>query len=118
MTTGRGRDSESAQELVGDVAAPIRIAARQFVAAALPVLRNLRLFPPPQSNPFVGVGHEYFGADLNLPEHAVLAAAIKAAHPRFDDRSDVGERDVATSYTHTFIEACVTYSPSRVIRGI
>ena len=108
MKSGPGSDSESAQELVGDVTAPIRSAARQFVAAALPVLRDLRLFPPPESNPFVGVGYEYFGADLSFPEHAVLAAAIKAAHPRFDDRSDVGARDFATSYTHPFIEACVT----------
>src|SRR5262245_52387338 len=68
----------------------IRSAARRFVAAALPVLRDLRLFPPPQSNPFVGVGHEYFGSELALPEQAALVAAIEVAHPRFSSGADLG----------------------------
>lgn len=108
MTTDSRPDSEHASVPADDVAATIRSAARQFLAAALPVLRDLRLFPPPRSNPFVGVGHEYTGSDLRLPEHAVLERAIEATHPRFGDQSDLRDRDFASSYTYPFVEACVT----------
>lgn len=100
-------DADS-DEAGAEPAREIRAAARLLIAAALPTLHELRLFPPPRSNPFIGVGHEYVGSDLSMPEHAALTAAIDRAHPRFRSDAELGERDFASSYTYPFVEACVT----------
>ena len=86
----------------------IRYLAREFVSTALPILAGDHLFPRSGLNPFLRVGTDYNGSSLATPEHRALEEAITAAHQRFSDSTPLGERDFATNYTFSFLEACIT----------
>ncbi len=85
-------------------------AARVFLRAALEVLRRDHVVPPATFHPYLEVGRDYYGPDLNdLPEYTELERALTAAFPeRFGEDLPLNERDVFQgSYIFSFLEACI-----------
>src|SRR6266516_866918 len=86
-------------------------AARAFFSAALEVLEDQHVVPPPAFHPYLEVGRDYYGPDLTpLAEYEALEDIIKRAHRRFGADVPLGEREFAASYTSTFLEACLALS--------
>lgn len=74
----------------------------------MPVLERDRVVPPPLFHPYIEVGRDYFGGSLTgLREFKAFEAAVPRVHSRFSDDTPLGERDFASAYIFSFLEACV-----------
>ena len=83
-------------------------AAREFLAAALAVLRGEHVVPTPVFNPFLRVGRDYIGDSVTgLREFAAFEGAIADRHPRFKDDASHQDRDFADGYVFSFLEAVI-----------
>lgn len=97
-------DIESVGLMDNDLADP----AKRFLTAAFTVLEGQRLAPPPSFHPYIRVGRDYFGSDLMpLPEFIELEKVIGQAHHRFSEDTSLGERDFASGYIFSFLEAWI-----------
>lgn len=86
----------------------LKNSAWAFVAAAWEVLETQHVVPLPAFHPYVEVGRDYFGPDLeHLEERARFEAAIERASPRFSTEVPLGERDFASPYIFSFLETCL-----------
>jgi len=95
------RPDESAEQAMRD-------AARSFVGAAFDQLREVKVIPTPIYHRFIHVGRDYFGDDVRGPELYALERAIEEAFPeRFADDVHLRDREFASSYAFSFLEACV-----------
>jgi hypothetical protein len=82
--------------------------ARAFLVASLRVLQQQRVVPPPVFHPYIAVGRDYFGPDLtSLPEFSAFEGAIQRTHARFREDVPLMDRDFASPYIFSFLEACV-----------
>ena len=83
-------------------------AARAFLTSALVALRREHIVPTPVFNPFLRVGRDYFGDSIRgTKDFGPFEAAIGAHHPRFSDDTPLRDRDFASGYVFSFLEACV-----------
>lgn len=74
-----GHDQVSERDQLADL-------ARSFIGAAFPVLEKFHVIPAPPYHPYVQVGRDYFGPDVNGPELAELDAMLHVVYPeRFAD---------------------------------
>ena len=80
-------------------------AARAFLESALVALRKEHVVPTPMFNPFLRVGRDYFGGSIGGTSE--FEAAIAARHPRFSDDAPSRDRDFASRYVFSFLEAFV-----------
>lgn len=63
------------------------------------------ILPRPRHHPWLQIGRDYFGPDLNhLPTFRVLAEAIEAIDSRFSEQTPLGERDFAHGYIFDALE--------------
>ena len=82
--------------------------AREFLASALSALQNHHVLPTPIFNPYLRIGRDYFGGSLGgRGEFAALKNAIAESHPRFSEETPLDERDFASGYIYSFLEAVV-----------
>ena len=83
-------------------------AARSFLRAALVVLRREHVVPPSTFHPYLEVGRDYYGPDLNgLQEYIDLETALTEAFPeRFGENAE--PRDFfQSSYIFRYLEAFI-----------
>ncbi|WP_397517949.1 hypothetical protein [Rhodococcus opacus] len=86
----------------------LRTASRAFVASAFEVLMAEHVIPRPVYDPYVAVGHDYFGGSIMpLAEYAVLENLLKAAHPERFHESLIPSAEFASTYIFSFLEACI-----------
>ena len=86
----------------------IRGAARALAGAAFSALQEDHVVPPSRYRPFLQVGRDYEGGDVNVPEFARLCELLDAAFPdRFGLPLGTPGRDFASHWAYSFIEACI-----------
>jgi len=86
----------------------IAVAAKSLIAAAAHVFERDRILPRPAFHPYIKIGQDYFGGSLMyLPEFEALEAAVAKVHSRFREETPLPERDFASTYIFSFLEACV-----------
>lgn len=86
----------------------LEVAAQAFLVSALQVLRRENVLPTPVFHPFLRVGRDYFGDSIRgLREFATFEAVIEELHPRFSRDVPLMERDFASGYVFSFLEAFV-----------
>ena len=82
--------------------------AHSFVGAAFPALAEDHIVPPPRHHPFIHVGRDYSGPDVNGTEFAALEEALNAAYPeRFSDPMTKPHPEFSNTYIFSFLEGCV-----------
>lgn len=86
-----------------------RVAAAEFLRAALQALEQDGVIPPPRFHPYLEVGRDYYGPELMpLIEFRSLEAALEAAYPkRFAESIPLRERDFPNSYIFPLLETCI-----------
>jgi hypothetical protein len=85
----------------------LRVAGRDFLAAAWAALQEQRVVPPPVFHPYVEVGRDYYGDAVRSPQYRALEEVIEAAHPRFHPDRPLGEREFPSGYIFTFLESFI-----------
>ena len=91
----------------------VESASRAFLASAFAVLKSECVIPRPFYDPYVSVGHEYFGASIMaLPEYQHLEEQLKATYEsRFPDSPGPGYRENPPStYVFALLDAGVACS--------
>ncbi|MBV9662019.1 MAG: hypothetical protein JO337_12765 [Acidimicrobiales bacterium] len=92
----------------GDGFAEIRSAARALAGAAFSALQEYHVVPPSRYRPYLQVGRDYEGGDVNVPEFARLCELLDATFPgRFGLPLGASGRDFANHWAYGFIEACI-----------
>jgi hypothetical protein len=82
--------------------------ARSFIGAAFPALEKLHVIPTPFYHPWVQVGRDYAGVDVNGPERAELEAMLQVVYPeRFSDPLAKQHPEFPDSYTFSFLEGAI-----------
>lgn len=82
--------------------------AHSFIGAAFPALASDHIIPPPRHHPFLDVGRDYSGPDVNGTEFADLEDALNAAYPeRFSEPLTKQHPEFANAYLFSFLEGCV-----------
>ena len=91
-----------------DELAELRAAARALAGASFSSLREDHVVPPSRYRPFLQVGRDYEGGDVNIPEFARLCELLDAAFPnRFGLPLGAPGREFANHWAYSFIEACI-----------
>ena len=82
--------------------------ARQFLMAAGDVLRGEHVLPTPRYHPYLHVGRDYFGSSIaSIGEFARFEQAIVNRHQRFAEATPLMERDFASNYIFSLLEAFI-----------
>lgn len=99
----------SANGLSDDARGRIEEAALRFIAAAFASLEEEHAIPPPRFQPFLEVGRDYFGPNLNVGrEMTELDALLSEAFPeRFAEPLKRRHSEFARTYIYSFLEAAV-----------
>src|ERR1700728_2148344 len=109
--TSRRQDREMTAATLppnGDEFAEIRSVAAALAGAAFSALEEDHVVPPSRYRPFLRVGRDYEGGDVNVPEFARLCELLDAAFPdRFGLPLGAPGRQFANHWAYSFIEACI-----------
>lgn len=83
--------------------------AQSFIGAAFPVLDETHVIPTPRYLPYVQVGRDYFGGELQIPEHAELEAMLQTRYAeRFADPLRRENPEFPSTYIFSFLEGAIT----------
>lgn len=91
----------------------IRRAADNFRAYWWPVLEGMNIVPRPAHQPFMSVGTDWYGPDINThATHSALESTIERAFPARFENEGLRNQEFASSYSHHLVELTAAYETS------